>query len=641
MGNRASSRRPTADATTVAAVPSAPAKVPSAERPDERPLRAYAFDPSRGRLLGNEMSLSIRNVDLAPGPVVRPNGHHDAIAVVDYDGQTGAYYRPVDLNDPNILLQGGLRPSESDPRFHQQMVYGVASETIEKFETALGRRIHWRRGERDAAAPGGAHPDDIHTLQLFPHAMCAANAFYSPDAHGILFGYFRADSTDPGRNLPRQPVFTCLSHDIIAHETTHAILDGLRAHFIEQTNVDVPAFHEAFADLAALFRHFSHQEVLLDTIQRTGGLLYPYQLTPDAMSDSVTARTSGLGPTGTLISGEIAQANPLIELAQQFGDASGLRGGLRSALSKPPTPDALKQLTEPHDRGSILVAAVFDAYFTTYVRRTADLFRIFRAGGGSPRPIELPEPLAKLLATSASATAEQFFSMCVRAIDYCPPVDITFGDFLRAVITSDADRADGDPDNVRDAWMQSFRLRGIVPDGARFFSEAALCWPTGDELGLPPVKGLEFGDPNAFTNMRSDAIGDALRAYARRRDVRGALGFAGGNVAVPSFHPVYRTLRDGSIRVELVVELVQTRYLEPGGRIPFRAGYTLILEHTRDRKGDGSARVRYAIGKPGSGSDGQARVERQTAFAERLGLLDSHEKNPFRINFALVHGGVG
>jgi hypothetical protein len=48
----------------------------------------------------------------------------------------------------------------------------------------------------------------------------------SSEARGILFGYFQASRTQSGRNLPGQTVFTCLSHDIIAHETTHAIDNG-------------------------------------------------------------------------------------------------------------------------------------------------------------------------------------------------------------------------------------------------------------------------------------------------------------------------------------------------------------------------------------------------------------------------------
>ena len=257
--------------------------------------------------------------------------------------------------------------------------------------------------------------------------MCQANAFYSPEAHAILFGYFRASRTQPGRNLPGQTIFTCLSHDIIAHETTHAIVDGIRQFFTEPTNIDVPAFHEAFADLAALFLHFAHKHALLDTLQKTGGKLFQFQLKPEAdieegansaiqaLLDTLQKASGKLlqsqpkaetdaedGADNAVIQAQIAAANPLIQLAQQFGEASGMRAGLRSALGTKPNSNDIKIKTEPHDRGSILVAAVFDAYFTIYTRRTADLFRIYRAGGGQDNPVDLPAPLADRLATEAS-----------------------------------------------------------------------------------------------------------------------------------------------------------------------------------------------------------------------------------------------
>jgi len=194
--------------------------VEGTEKPLTRPLKAYAFDPSRGRVLGNEMSLAVRYEDLAPGPVVEDYYRRDAIAIVDYDGANKVWYKPVDLDDPRILIRGGLDPSESDPRFHQQMVYAVVTDTIQQFEAALGRKIHWRRQDRDENSPPGALPGDIYTLNIYPHAMVSANAFYSPKAHGILFGYFRADSENPGRNLPGQTVFTCLSHDVVVPSST-------------------------------------------------------------------------------------------------------------------------------------------------------------------------------------------------------------------------------------------------------------------------------------------------------------------------------------------------------------------------------------------------------------------------------------
>jgi hypothetical protein len=125
----------------------------------------------------------------------------------------------VNLDLPAILMQGGLDPSESDPRFHQQMVYAVALKTLENFDRALGRILRL-----------GSHSRKRNTnyprLRLFPHAFYGANAFYSTNLNAILFGYFKADAADVGPNLPGQTVFTCLSHDVIAHEMTHAIVES-------------------------------------------------------------------------------------------------------------------------------------------------------------------------------------------------------------------------------------------------------------------------------------------------------------------------------------------------------------------------------------------------------------------------------
>jgi hypothetical protein len=68
-------------------------------------------------------------------------------------------------------------------------------------------------------------------LRLVPHAFRGNNAFYHPKMRAVLFGYFRASKEAPGDNLPGQTIFTCLSHDIVAHEVTHAIVDRLRPSF--------------------------------------------------------------------------------------------------------------------------------------------------------------------------------------------------------------------------------------------------------------------------------------------------------------------------------------------------------------------------------------------------------------------------
>src|SRR5215212_780012 len=89
--------------------------------PETRPLKCYAFDPSQGKFFGNEMTLEVKYEKLLPGPI------GERIAVIDYDGENKKFYKPVDLDNPNLLIRAGLNPTESNPCFHQQMVYSLAS----------------------------------------------------------------------------------------------------------------------------------------------------------------------------------------------------------------------------------------------------------------------------------------------------------------------------------------------------------------------------------------------------------------------------------------------------------------------------------------------------------------------------------
>ncbi len=79
--------------------------------------------------------------------------------------------------------------------------------------------------------PPGLHPKNdsvyVQRLRIYPPALREQNAYYSPVKVGLLFGYFKAEANDPADHVPGGMVFTCLSHDIVAHETTHALLDGM------------------------------------------------------------------------------------------------------------------------------------------------------------------------------------------------------------------------------------------------------------------------------------------------------------------------------------------------------------------------------------------------------------------------------
>ena len=105
--------------------------------PSDRVLTVFAFDPTQARRFGNVAHVQLPFEELTPGPVGR------RLEVIDYDASNRCYYRAVDLDDPEILRQGGLAPSESNPQFHQQMAYAVAQQTIHTFQLALGRPIRW------------------------------------------------------------------------------------------------------------------------------------------------------------------------------------------------------------------------------------------------------------------------------------------------------------------------------------------------------------------------------------------------------------------------------------------------------------------------------------------------------------------
>jgi hypothetical protein len=201
------------------------------------------------------------------------------------------------------------------------------------------------------------------------------------------------------------------------------------------------------------------------------------------------SQVGGQGPgTEPRIVAELASDNPLLSLSGEFGDAIGRVGGIRSALLAP-DPKAFENTTEPHDRGAILVAALFDAMFSVYEHRTRDLFRINRSSGGRQDGSDLSEALVGRLCDEIAAIAMRFFGMCWRGLDYCPPIQTSAGDFLRACITADSAFDKNDGWGVRDALLQAFRVRGITATSATFFSEEALRWsPAGDEWPVLPVE---------------------------------------------------------------------------------------------------------------------------------------------------------
>jgi len=575
-----------------------------------RSLRVFAFDPSMATQMEtariNQTTLSIPWEELTSGPV------GEYVEVVDYDPASGCFYDPVDLNDKYLIAEDGHAPSQNNPQFHQQMVYAVAMRTIRNFERVLGRLALWDgygHGAQGANHKPDYKVDYVPRLRLYPHGLREANAFYSPDKKAVLFGYFQRPV---GRDASPLTVFTCLSHDIIAHEVTHALLDGMHRRFREPSNPDVLAFHEAFADLVALFQHFSLPEVLEHQIAATRG--------------------------------DLASQNRLGELAQEFGSAIGNRGALRSAIGETdkdtgqwrplrPDPEAYVREMEPHTRGALLVATVFDAFLTIYRSRVADLFRIATKGSGVLPAGQLHPDLVRRLAAEAAKSAQTVLDMCVRALDYCPPVDLTFGDYLRSIITADWEYDPVDEDNRRVAFIEAFQRHGILPDDVRALSLEGLLWkqakavPDEDEKVVidfvrnwtKSIKSWSLSSDRRELFKMMNSRRAALHAFLKKPAAAGELSFVDSRYPfeIHSLRPSSRVDSKGKSHFQWIIEVTQRipEYLSPddatarnvGPAYYFRGGATLLVDAE-------SGRLRYSIRKSLDGEDGKRRRERQRQY---------------------------
>jgi hypothetical protein len=381
-----------------------------------RTLAVVAQDPGvrhRRRIVTALLRLPYE--ELEAGPI----GHR--VHVIDYDASTGTLYEPARLPAEETKVPSNER-IRGDPAFHAQNVYALVMRTLARFEFALGRRVSWRFG--------------AHQLKVVPHAFAAANAYYSPDSESLLFGYFRR-----GQGL----VFTCLSHDIVVHETTHALLDGLRRRFMAPSSPDQAAFHEGYADIVALLSVFSMGEVLGELI------------------DKAADRATGAAPSKQglihqeLVGLERLRRSILFGLAEQMEPemAGGRANALRRSVELEPDPRLLDRVefTESHRRGEVLVAAVMRAFLEVWTRRLKALGTIESAYLDRQR-----------VAEEGAGVADQLLTIVIRALDYTPPIHLGFDDFLSAMLTADTEVRDDDSRyRLRETLRTWFARYGINP----------------------------------------------------------------------------------------------------------------------------------------------------------------------------------
>lgn len=590
--------------------------------PSYRPLRIFTLDPSVSSRAGGTATVLVPYERLTPGPV------GSLFSIRCDEAPPPLSTAALDLDAPELLLSSGLTPSPADGRFHLQMVYAVCTLTYAAFKRALGREIAW-------AIP----PNDSGPLRLVvrPFGFHGRNAGYSRESGDLSFGYFTAGEEPAGFTLAGGLICTALSHDIVAHETTHALLDGLRSAFMVPSNVDVLAFHEALSDLVALFLHFTYAEVVERGIRD--------------------------------MRGGLAGGSILTDLAREFGYAGSAKGegvALRSgidvdgiaAFDSDIAPDAGRGPRlydpglEPHALGSVLVSAVFEAFTTIVKRKTERYFRIAGVDQESFNGATLNESLLAVLAQEATEVAGRFLEICIRAIDYCPAADMELGEYLRAIITADGDLERSDKWGFREALMRSFRRRRIFPDHVGFMTEDAVRWRGPERhLKIPALafRRLRFdGDPGQPADVRelrrqATALGRFVSDPQHAADFHlVAPGSTLPEGVVQASPPTVQSVRvarraapDGRVLFDLVAEVTQScTVLRKGTHFDMDGGCTLII--------DPQGEVRYAIYKRFGSENRQAR--QQAAILGPLRRYWSRQGGRWQLREGMLrtlHGGVG
>jgi hypothetical protein len=226
----------------------------------------------------------------------------------------------IEIKDPAISAVepnafGDFVTMPDTAQFDAVHTFAVVRQTLTMYQRALSNAgavmpLPWQWNSSVDTAP----------LQVYPYGLPnVMNAFYSRSQSSLKFGDF-IPSGETGR------VYTCRSFDIVSHETGHAVLDGLKPHWLEANNPpQTGGLHEAFGDLTAIFLALSQLD----------------------QCDAVVAQTKA----------NLHDKTFLADIAEQFGLALGSTTGLRNADNDLTLSQAG---TEVHAISQVFTGAVYD-----------------------------------------------------------------------------------------------------------------------------------------------------------------------------------------------------------------------------------------------------------------------------------------
>jgi hypothetical protein len=469
------------------------------------------------------VSLEVPFERLTPGPTggrfatwVRPDDSARAPA-------SGARVDPWDYR--NRPCPGDLEELLGDRLFLGQHAYAVAASTLELFEATLGRRLPWRsRGHR-------------LMLRLFEPIPFEETGYVGQRGE-IRFGHVR-----DGR--ARRHVPLALYRDLVAHEVTHAIIDGYRPHFSDpDATLDEHALHEGVADAVAMLSVFSS-----------------------------TSRVAQQIDASTVAHGGSAESDDTLLASGLFGVADGLysRQALRRSVTGS-TPADWRAEREPHHRGEVLVRALMDTVMAMWQARMS------QPGGRSS---------SYQIAEAGARSGRQVLRMLIRGIGYMPPVDATFEDLVRGVLAADMAVIPDDDADYRGVLRSAFARQGI-----RVVSDDRLDGLTGfDDLRYPIRLSSLGSDPEEVYRFLWENP-TLLRALAIDPDAP---------VVVERVRPSQRVGLDGFVVTEIsasFTQIVSLTQREARQRLGLRAPGPVLLRGGGLLRFDEGGRLCFVALKP-------------------------------------------
>lgn len=330
----------------------------------------------------------------------------DRVAVVDFHPRTGKLVPGARVDLPTGRRKTGRYIVKDETKFDaadfcQCTTFGTVAAAIKMFEEkdVLGRKVRWAF--------------DSPQILVVPRAGEWANAFYQRESASLQF-YFFQSALDP-----KKTVYTCLSRDIVAHETGHAVLDGVCPWLYNAISPQSLALHEGIADLTALLVSFRNRKLSQMVLKETGG--------------------------------SIKDSSVFSAVAEEFGTERSPEGiGYLRDLNNDEVLDASVAYADPHVLCNVLTGAIYKVAMKLYEKIKKE--EVGNSGKKVP-----PDAYNKAL----YLTHERLSRMLFRAIDYLPPGEVSFADYGRAIFAADqASHARYSPE--RNWLKKEFVRRGIV-----------------------------------------------------------------------------------------------------------------------------------------------------------------------------------